>query len=164
MIKKEITYRDLTTNKEVTETFYFNLTKFEAAELNLAENLEGIMKSTNMRDVVPLFSAVARKSVGTNAGGKFVKPVSYGDWFVASDAYSELFSQILGADDAEDRFALFLKGVIPPEFVSQVETRTEEVRAESPSVSTSDLLSNLDMPREEAPIEDLPSADFGNSL
>ena len=145
MLKKEITYRDLMTNKSVTEVFYFNLTKFEAAELNLAEGLQNVTKSSNVREIVPLFSAIARKSVGTNLNGKYVKPVGYGDWFVASDAYSELFGQILGADDAENQMTLFIKNIVPPEFIPGLDEQFAKLDAASMDVvGPSDMVASLD--------------------
>lgn len=114
MLKKNITYTDLDSNVTRTEDFYFNLTKAEAIELNLIEDLESVSKSVDPKAIIPVFKRIVRYSYGIRSReGKFMKEVdgeSVANGFLASDAYSELFLDLL--KDGEQGVVNFINGVL----------------------------------------------------
>lgn len=114
MLKKNITFTDLDSNVTRTETFHFNLTKAEAIELNLIEDLESVSKSVDPKAIIPVFKRIVRYSYGIRSReGKFMKEVdgeSVANGFLASDAYSELFLDLL--KDGEQGVVTFINGVL----------------------------------------------------
>lgn len=121
MLKKTIKYKKFFTDdsaEEVEEDFYFNLTKFEVIEINLMEDLLSVGKSTNTRRIIPTFKRIVKASVGQKIDNEFVKNDTFTEAFVASEAYSNLFIEILGTGDAETKMAAFVKGIIPADMSS----------------------------------------------
>jgi len=114
MIKQSITFKGLF-DDQTTETadFYFNLTEFEIVEINLMEDLASVGKSKDPRKVIPVFKRIVRAAVGQRVAEQFVKTGEFADAFLSSNAYSELFKTILGGDNAEDKMAAFVQGIIP---------------------------------------------------
>lgn len=114
MLKKNITFTDLDSNVTRTETFHFNLTKAEAIELNLIEDLESVSKSVDPKAIIPVFKRIVRYSYGVRSReGKFMKEIdgeSVANGFLASDAYSELFLDLL--KDGEQGVVNFINGVL----------------------------------------------------
>ena len=117
MLKKEITYIGHD-GKKVTEAFYFNLTTFEVAAINLIEDLETVNASSGPGRILPIVQRMIRTAVGKNIAGEFSKPENYGDMFVASDACSELLLELFGGENPEEKAALFIKNVIPQNLVA----------------------------------------------
>ena len=117
MLKKTITYTDYDGNTQ-TEDFYFNLTKAELAEMELSteggmENmLKEVVDSKDNRRILEVFKDIVRRAYGvkTDDGKRFVKTES--DWlaFTQTEAYSELFMELIGNADAA---AAFINGVVP---------------------------------------------------
>ena len=121
MLKKTIKYKKFFTDEnaeEVEEDFYFNLTKFEVIEINLMEDLISVGKSTNTRRIIPTFKRIVKASVGQKIDNEFIKDDTFTEAFVASEAYSNLFIEILGSGDAESKMAAFVKGIIPSDMSS----------------------------------------------
>lgn len=123
MIEKTIKYYDLRGN-EVEDTFYFNLTKAEAMGLGF-EDFEGmkfsevllsIQETEDPRMVLSVFKTVLRQAVGmkqeTPRGEILVKPDWLKDWFIATDAYSELLEEMLTDPDYAVKF---IGGILPKE-------------------------------------------------
>lgn len=112
MLVKTIKYKDYD-NKEITGIFHFNLTKMEVIEINLMDDLVEVSQSKDRKRIVPVLKRIARAAVGQKIGDRYVKSEEFADAFIASDAYSELFVEILGAEDPEKKMADFIKGIIP---------------------------------------------------
>lgn len=116
MLKKEITYTDLN-GAQQTEDFYFNLTKAEVIELDAAYP-EGIMEYLNLAVkqkrtdvVIATFKDLILRSYGEKTpSGKFIKTQALRDTFMASEAYSELFMELL---ENEQNAATFVNGIVP---------------------------------------------------
>lgn len=116
MLKKEITYKKFfgpEAGKDITEEFFFNLTEFEVVEINLMEDLISVGKSSNPRRIIPTFKRIIKASVGQRIDDEFVKSEEFTEAFLASEAYSNLFIEILGSGDSEAKMAAFIKGLIP---------------------------------------------------
>ena len=114
MLKKTITFID-ENGVKAEDTFYFNLTKAEVLELNLIDDLRAVGQSKDARRIITTFKRIVRHAVGSKIGSRFVKNEEYADVFMASDAYSELFIDILSGDDSTAKMTAFTKGILPEE-------------------------------------------------
>lgn len=127
MLKKTITYKDLEGN-DVVEDFYFNLSKAELAEMELSQEgglsayLQKIVKTKNSGEVILTFKKILLTAVGRRSedGRRFVKTDEIRDDFLHSDAYSELFMELV--TDSE-KSAEFIKGIVPSGADISEETR-----------------------------------------
>lgn len=117
MLKKTITYKDLDGNT-VTEDFYFNLSKAEIAEMELSmdggmsAHLQRIVEEKNGAHIIETFKDIIRRSYGRRSedGKSFLKKPEYFEAFVTTDAYSELFMEIVTDADAAAKFVV---GIVP---------------------------------------------------
>lgn len=112
MLKKTINHKDLDGNDVETDV-YFNLTKAEAIELNIRNDLEVIGRSRNNNEIMDTFKRILEMSYGVRTGsGQFIKEGFKA--FAASEAYSELFMEIWTNPD----YALeFIRGILPSDMV-----------------------------------------------
>lgn len=116
MLKKTIKYIDFN-GMERSEDFHFNLTKVELMRMEanvqggLSAKLERVSKAQDAAAIMEVMEDLIRKSYGkkTSDGG-FVKRPEYVDEFVSTEAYSELFMELV--TDAEAA-ANFVKGIVP---------------------------------------------------
>ena len=121
MLKKTMTYTDFNGN-EVTEDFYFNLTKAELLELEMAtDKVIGLEATINRlqeeRDggkIMAMFKDIIRKSIGKKSadGRKFIKNDEIADDFMQTEAYSDLVFEL--CTDAE-KGAAFFNAIVPQE-------------------------------------------------
>lgn len=117
MLSKQITYTDYD-GVERTETFYFNLSKAEIAEMQLthpggyAEYLDRIVQSRDQVELVKAFKVLILNSYGEKSedGKHFRKSEELSKNFEQSEAYSELFIELLGDTDAATNF---VNGIMP---------------------------------------------------
>jgi hypothetical protein len=117
MLKKTMTYTDYDGN-ERTEDFYFNMSKAELAEMNLSEAggmekaLRQIISEQDQKKIVEFFKGFVLDSYGKKSpdGRRFIKSQELRDDFAQTEAYSDLFMELVG--DAEAA-AVFVNGVIP---------------------------------------------------
>jgi hypothetical protein len=117
MLKKTITYVDYDGN-ERTEDFYFNLTKTEVAEIELSTNgglakaLDKIVKEQDSKKVLELLKDIVLKAYGEKSidGKRFIKTQELRDGFTQTEAYSELFMDLI---TNADMAATFINGIIP---------------------------------------------------
>lgn len=140
MIKKEVTYTDFNGTKR-TEEHFFHLSKPEMMELQLSEEggmyekIQRIINSNDNKEIYAIYKQFVLASYGkkTADGKGFVKfdPVDehkYANEFVQTEAFNELFIQLLAN---ADEFAKFLTGILPADLQEQVSnvTTIEEARA-----------------------------------
>ena len=117
MLKKVITYTDYD-GVERTETFHFNFTKAEVAEMEmsteggLAKKIEKIVEAKDQKEIIALFKEVVLSAYGekTADGRRFVKSQEIRDAFAQTEAFSELFMELATNTDAA---IAFLNGIIP---------------------------------------------------
>lgn len=117
MLKKTITYVDFDGN-ERTETFYFNLTQAEVAEMEmstkggLAEKINRIVESQDGEMIIAMFKEIVAKAYGEkSADGKyFVKTKENREAFMQTQAYSDLFMELATSADAA---TAFINGIVP---------------------------------------------------
>lgn len=117
MIKWPITYTDY--NGEThTEDFYFNLNKAEIMEMNFDANgvyAEYLQRMVDQRDASKLgeeYKRIILKSYGEKSadGRRFVKSKELSEAFEQSEAYVELYMELI-ADP--DKMTKFIEGVMP---------------------------------------------------
>lgn len=117
MLKKTITFEDYN-GKQLTEDFYFNLSKAEIAEMELSQDgglteyLQKIVSENDGAKLVAMFKELLTKSVGRRSedGRNFIKNQKIVDDFIQSNAYSELFVEL--ATNA-DQASAFVRGIVP---------------------------------------------------
>lgn len=125
MLKREITYEDFNGN-EVTETFYFNISKPELVEMEV-EYPEGfstlikrIIEEKNHKELINHFKAIVLHAYGQKSedGKRFIKSDILREEFSQTAAYNVLFMDLATNDDAA---ASFLKGVLPSDMVAEID-------------------------------------------
>lgn len=128
MYKKTITYEDFNGEKH-TDDFYFNMSKAEIMELNFDAkngNLEGwvkqLIKETNTKEIKDLFKKIILSSYGEKSldGMRFIKSKEKAEEFSQTDAYSELFTELLSDTD---KFVEFVNGIVPKSVSQQIQNQ-----------------------------------------
>lgn len=124
MIKKTMTTVDFG-GTERTEDYYFNLTKAEIMEMQLCtdggfvETVKKIVEAKNQLELTRLFKKIICASYGVLSpdGRKFVKNQQVLDDFMATQAYSDLYIELLSGDGkaAED----FVNGILPKDLTNE---------------------------------------------
>jgi hypothetical protein len=129
MLKKTISYVDFN-GVPRKEDFYFNLTKAEVAEMELSIDggfgklLEGVVEVTDSgtpdekveikdrKRLLDTFKDLILRSYGEKSldGKRFIKTQEVREAFEQSEAYSELFMELLTNDQMA---AAFVNGIIP---------------------------------------------------
>lgn len=124
MLKKTLSYTNLDGEK-ITEDFYFNMTKAELIKLNLKEGegfqeyLNRIIESGDGAAIIENFEKIVRLSYGVRtADGKFKKDPDDFDAFMATEAYSDFFLELVTDAKASSEF---IKAVMPDNLVEEVE-------------------------------------------
>ena len=126
MLKKTMTTVDFG-GTERTEDYYFNLTKAEIMEMQLCtdggfvETVKKIVEAKNQLELTRLFKKIICASYGVLSpdGRKFVKNQQVLDDFMATQAYSDLYIELLSGDGkaAED----FVNGILPKDLTNEAD-------------------------------------------
>lgn len=117
MLKKTIKYTDYDGN-EREEDFYFNLTQAECVKLQLGTDgglekaLKKIVAEQDVPKIIPIFEKIILSAYGEKSpdGKRFMKSKEISDAFSQTEAYSDLFMELLKDPDAA---AAFINGIIP---------------------------------------------------
>lgn len=131
MHKRTITFEDYN-GQEVTEDFYFNLSKAELVELQLStkegftEKLNAIIKSEDGQQIIDHFKMIILMAVGQKSpdGRRFIKNQELRDDFSQTEAYPQLFVEL--ATDA-GAAAVFINGIVPAGLAQEVEVEVAQV-------------------------------------
>lgn len=118
MHKHTITYTNFDGEK-VTDDFYFNLTQAELTELNF--DLDGgfekfgkkFKENPSEARILEVFKKLVKKSVCEKSedGRRIIKNDNIADSFIASDAYSQLFIELVFSKDS-NKITDFLSKVV----------------------------------------------------
>lgn len=124
MLKKTIEFTDY--NGETRkEDFYFNLSKAELMEMELgtsggfAEMLQKLVDTQDVPEIMKIFKDIIMKAYGVKSpdGKRFIKSDELSKEFTETEAYSELFMELIS--DA-DKAAEFVNGIIPADAAKQL--------------------------------------------
>lgn len=123
MLKKTITYTDFN-NEEVSEDFFFHLSKAELVELELSHqggleaSIKRIAKAEDGKAIIAEFKNIILSSYGQRSddGRRFIKNQTLRDEFESSEAYSTLFIELV--TDA-DKASEFVRGIIPHDLAKE---------------------------------------------
>ena len=127
MLAKKITYTNFN-DEEVTETFYFNLSKAELIEMQfttaggLKERLESIVESKDRKLIMETFKDIIMRSYGEKSpDGKYLdkgENMSLAKRFVNTAAYDVLIMELFSDEKAA---AKFFSAIIPKDLAAQAE-------------------------------------------
>lgn len=139
MLKKTVTYEDFDGNQR-TEDFYFNYSKAELMEMQMGEvgglekKLRKMISGLEATEMMKLFKELLLGAYGEKSadGKRFIKSQELRDAFEQTEAYSQLFMEIV--IDA-DKMAEFFKGVIPADLAAQVEEELKKNGGKLPAVT-----------------------------
>lgn len=148
MLKKDITFKDLDDN-EITETFYFNLTKVELLELDgespnglqgrvqeleKLEGADGVVRGQDMLKVLNLFKSILRKGYGKRSddGRRLIKNEQVWEEFAGSAAFSELIETFF-RDPSEG--AKFINAMMPPDLLAEAQAEMAKANPHPPTAS-----------------------------
>lgn len=123
MIKKTINYTDYN-GVERTEDYYFNLSKPEIAEMELSipEGLHDYIQNAIAKEdkaaLLKLYKMFIINSVGIKSedGKRFIKNETITDSFRQSEAYTELFMELI---TDEKKATEFLEGLVPADTIKK---------------------------------------------
>lgn len=125
MLAKKIKYTDFD-GVERNETFYFNINKSEAMELELSESgglISMLMQMIETQDVPKLFR-LFKKLIGfaigekSNDGKYLMKNEDVTQRFFATNAYDVLFMEIM---ESPDNAANFINSIVPSDVAANAE-------------------------------------------
>lgn len=174
MIKKTITYSGFD-GVDITEDFYFNLTKAELTEKELvylggfANHLQKIVADNDKPAIITAFKELILSSVGTKtADGKGFIKKGVADEFEATEAFSHLFMELV--TDAV-KSAEFFNGVMPKDLAEKLKeaSTTLELPEAAPARKFPDGYTEqelLEMPKAEfdALLRSLPGSNIPKNL
>lgn len=135
MLKKTITFTDY--NDEIrTEDFYFNLSKAELTALQLShkggfkEFLERVVEAEDGKAIMDTFKDIIGMSVGMRSddGRRFIKSDKITEDFLSTEAYSELFMELVTDANAA---SAFVNALVPQNLGESTKTSSDEVRRRS---------------------------------
>lgn len=117
MLKKTITYEDFN-GEEVSEDFYFHLSKAELVEMELSHKdglgaaLQRIVAAEDGKAIIKEFKGIILGAYGKRSedGRRFIKSQILRDEFESSEAYSTLFVELVTDTDAAIEF---INGIVP---------------------------------------------------
>lgn len=144
MLKKTITFEDLDGN-QITEDFYFHLSKSELVELEtstklgLSETLQAIVKEEDHHKLVEHFKKIILAAYGVRSedGRRFIKSQELRDSFEQTDAYSELFIELATQAEAG---AAFINGIVPSSISKAVAEAEKSGNKEIKDMTREELL------------------------
>jgi len=124
VLKKTITYTDFN-GEEVSEDFFFHLSKAELVELELSHSgglssaLERIVAAQDGKSIIAEFKNIILGAYGKRSddGRRFMKNQEIRDEFESSEAYSVLFMELVTDASAA---AEFINGIIPEGMAEEV--------------------------------------------
>jgi hypothetical protein len=117
MLKRQITYTDFN-DEEITETFYFNISKPELIELEVeyaggfSALINRIIETTDPKRLIDEFKRLILLAYGVKSddGKKFIKNDELRAEFENHAAYQQLFTEMATVEGAAEQF---FKGVLP---------------------------------------------------
>jgi hypothetical protein len=148
VIKKTIEYEDYNGNKQV-EDFYFNLTKREIVEMEIAFEgglrayIEKLQATSDGPEMYHLFKKIILEAHGVKSpdGKRFWKEDPdtgrlYAKDFIASPAMDELILGFLDGEKGGNDAAEFVRGLLPERMVAEAEAEARKDGSTTPELPT----------------------------
>lgn len=131
MLKKTITFPDLDGNN-VTEDFYFNLTKTELVEMNFDHPggmeawIQEIVASEDNSRILATFKRIVQSAYGVRSedGKRFIKEPDGFLRFTQSNAWDVLFMELMTDATAAGEF---IAGIVPPDMAENIPGLSDKV-------------------------------------
>lgn len=144
MLKKTITYKTYD-DVEVTEDFYFNLTKAELLEMEITQAgtftkmVDRIVKAKDGPTIARIFKDLIKKSYGIKSpdGKRFQKSKEIWEAFEQCPAYSELYIQLSTDDNAASEF---IQGLIPKDLQAELANANEAKKLTNNTESNASII------------------------
>lgn len=141
MLIRPITYTDFN-DEEVTETFYFNISKSEIVDLEVGyeDGLENfvrrIVRTDDKKALLGEFKKIILLSYGERSsdGKRFVKSAELRESFSQTAAYDALFMELI---TDEDKLVTFIKAVLPKDMSAELEKMVSSQTIELPDLPPS---------------------------
>lgn len=165
MFKKVIKYEDFNgTQRE--DTFYFNLSKAELMEMELStqagveEMIRVLIATKDNAKIMQIFKDLILRSYGIKSedGTRFIKTQELREAFEQSNAYSELFMEMITEPDTQ---AAFINGVISGVNVPEMKEEDAIAKLKELGYDTSRIEKSLEKSKDEekvVPIENKTNA------
>lgn len=123
MLKKTIKYQDFN-GETVSEDFFFHLSKAELVEMEMAhegglsETLARIVASEDAPKIIAEFKKIVLGAYGQKSpdGRRFIKNQQLREEFESTEAYSELFMELVTNTDAAIEF---INGIVPKDLAEE---------------------------------------------
>ena len=140
MLTKSITYTDFDGN-ERTEDFRFNLTKAEIMQMELSESggltavLNKIIAGQDMPNLAKLFKEIILAAYGEKSldGKRFVKNQEIRDSFEQTQAFSDLYMELISDEKAASDFVTALIPESLANDVKKIQSNADKVTVSSKS-------------------------------
>ena len=126
MLKKTITYTDFE-GIQRTEDFYFHLTQAEIVKMDLRADggsmdkmLKEIIRTEDIKKIGDIVDDFIRSSYGIKSldGKRFIKSKELTEEFIQTEAYSQLFIELLSDEGAN--LVKFVNGIVPQQLAAEV--------------------------------------------
>lgn len=119
MLKKTVKFTDYNGN-ECQEELYFNLNKAELMEMQLSTKggldkyLQKVVDDEDPQKIMAMFKQIILKAYGKKSedGMRFIKSAELSNEFAQTEAYSELFMELVSDENAARDF---MTGIVPNE-------------------------------------------------
>lgn len=141
MHKRTMTYKDYN-GTEVTEDFYFNLSKADLIKMQLSEkvglheHMTQVVRSQDGPRIVELFEKIVLLAYGDRTeDGRFIQTQEVRDRFASTAAYSDLF--VLLATDAAAA-AEFINATMPNKAEMEELTASLNAQTDAPPAQTAE--------------------------
>lgn len=139
MLKKKITYTDYN-GVQRTEDFYFNLSKAELMEMELgttggfAEKMKTIVGSNDGPTIMRVFKEILLKAYGEKSedGKRFMKSPEISAAFEQTEAYSQIFMELI--TDA-DKSSEFIIAIMPKDVQEDAQKEAKKLAATDKGMS-----------------------------
>lgn len=126
MLKKTVTFENFN-GEEVTKDFYFNFSKAELIEMEVAEEggfanqIKAVIEAKDTNELIKLMKRIVLDAYGEKSpdGNHFVKTEGIRMAFTQSAAYSDIFMELATDDNAAAEFMIGLmpKGLLTQEMI-----------------------------------------------
>ena len=154
MLKKLIKYTDYD-GRERSENFYFYISKAELMEMELGtvggmQNLiQLIIDKQDIPKIMEAFKTIILKAYGEKSpdGRRFIKSKELSEAFSQTEAYSNLYMELVTNGDAA---AAFINGIVPTD-VAQAAAISKAEREREEAEQNKEESNVVEMPKTEEP-------------